>query len=65
MPETLGSKDGLDEYFSSPCPCSNFRKIHPGAEKTEAEKRTASYYKASGAKGYVTSFLSSAPCFAA
>lgn len=52
MPESLGPEDGLDGYFSSPCPCSVFTQLHPQAVTEEGQKTTP-YFEATDMKGYV------------
>jgi glyoxylase-like metal-dependent hydrolase (beta-lactamase superfamily II) len=52
MPDSFTEKDGLDSYYQPPCPCSIFTEMHPVKEaKTEKQRRTTPYYKASDAKG--------------
>jgi hypothetical protein len=52
LPASLLPGDGLDPYFSTPCPCSIFTSLHPTAA-TETEARTTPYYKAPGGPGTV------------
>ncbi|RDW59679.1 hypothetical protein BP6252_12766 [Coleophoma cylindrospora] len=50
LPESLDAQAaGLDDRFSSPCPCSIFGACHPAP--TEEEKRKTPYYTASDHPG--------------
>ncbi|KAJ5465923.1 beta-lactamase-like protein [Penicillium desertorum] len=54
MPEYL-SGDGLDPYFSLPCPCTVFTGIHPTANDAE-RARVQPFYKVSRTAGSAYTF---------